>query len=95
MNDGGSGFDPWKLINILWAALSWVVVWNGRRIVKDVDDLKGDKADKAAVEATIAEIRNDRDRMHKENRDDNLALREEVGSLRATIFDLFRGRGDR
>lgn len=54
-NPAPEGFDPWNLLHIAWMALLGVLVFFGKRALRDVEQLKDKKADKEDIASRFDE----------------------------------------
>ena len=85
-------FDPWHLIHILWAALGGVLVFFGKKALRNIEEIEGRKVDKSTVERavdtlveSINKLDSEQKEMHKENS-------QRLDSINQTLLNIVGGR---
>lgn len=75
-------FDDAKSV-ILWllGAIMAVLTWLGKRQIKRIDDLERDAVKRDELSKTLAQMREDRLQMHRENREELRYIRERVDGI--------------
>lgn len=73
--------DAKTIILSLLGALMGLMLWLGRREVKRIDDLEKHSVTRDELATTLSQLREDRLRMHNENREELRYIRDRVDSI--------------
>jgi hypothetical protein len=76
-------FVEWLLgiIAFLWGTVMSILNWNLRRELKRIDKLEEESVMRPEFERIVTQIRDDRVRMHEQNRKDLQYIRERVDTI--------------
>lgn len=73
--------DTKSIILVLLGAVMTLFTWIGKRSIRRIDHLEANSVSREELTRTLAQMREDRLQMHRENREDLRYIRERVDGI--------------